>query len=499
MNGEGYNRGHMRSDKNKRVKGTPGFSKFTRFWSIIYLLAAGAFVWMLYYSNMLPNKYLYAATGVVALLTALTFPGLFFYRFKKSRRVICLVLSLLFIAGYGAGLYYLDGTLNFVSKVTSISVQTEDYYVVVKKDSTAKSEDDIKGQTVGTYLTNELNYSTAKNELQKDEDVKYDMSDSLSVLSGGLLNGKYKSIFISKGHFTTMCEQSNEFQSGSRILYTVKVKLDDKDITKQVDVTKQPFNIYVSGLDTEGTIDVTSRSDVNMIVTVNPKTHTVLLTSIPRDYQIHLKSKGGASDKLTHTGLYGVNETVNSVEELMGIDINYYLKVNYTTVVGLVNAIGGIDVNSDYTFTTSGMSTIYTFYEGKNHLDGSMALAFARERHAFADGDLQRNKDQQKVMAAVIKKATSSKTILTKYSSILGAVEDNMETNLSGNEIKSLVKMQLSDMSGWKIRKQDLVGTGTLTQCYSTGDYEVYVMEPDQTSIISAVDKIVGVMEGTNK
>ena len=154
------------------------------------------------------------------------------------------------------------------------------------------------------------------------------------------------------------------FRSDTKIIYTVEVEKETKDIVKDVNVTEEPFNVYISGLDTEGSISTVSRSDVNMIVTVNPKTHKVLLTSIPRDYEIKLPSKQNVLDKLTHTGLYGIEETIASVEQLMGIDINYYVKVNYTTVTKMVDAIGGIDINSDYAFTTHGMGVYYAFNEG---------------------------------------------------------------------------------------------------------------------------------------
>ena len=236
-----------------------------------------------------------------------------------------------------------------------------------------------------------------------------------------------------------------------------------------------------------------------MIVTVNPKTHTVLLTSIPRDYEIKLTSKDNAVDKLTHTGIYGIQQTIKSVEKLTGLDMNYYLKVNYTTVKKFIDAIGGVDVYSDYTFTTSGQGVYYTFYKGKNHLDGAHALAFARERHSFAAGDVQRNKDQAKIVEAVIKKASSSDTIMTKYSSILNACKDYMEINMTSKEIKSLVKMQLTNGYKWKIIKQNMTGNGVTEQCYSTGTYNVYVMQPTEKQIVKAVDKIVAVQDGTLK
>jgi len=273
----------------------------------------------------------------------------------------------------------------------------------------------------------------------------------------------------------------------------------DSKLAKRVNVTSQSYNVYISGMDTVGDINAVARSDVNMIMTINPKTHKILLTSIPRDYQIKLPSKNYALDKLTHTGLYGIDETIGAVKELTGLQMNYYVKVNYSTVMKLVDSIVGIDVVSEYTFTTSHMGSTpgfsrsngITFKKGKNHLNGKEALAFARERHAFADGDVQRNKDQQLVMQAILKKISSSKTLIMKYSGILGGIQNYMKTNFTGEEIRDLIKMQVRDMPSWSIEKQNLTGTGSAAICYSTGlDTTPSIIIPDQSSVNKAVEKI---------
>ncbi|BDF10378.1 MAG: LCP family protein [Emergencia timonensis] len=490
----------MRSDKHhKKNKESSSLHKFTKVWSILYLLVTIAFAGILVYMDLLPFKYLCMAIGIIAVLLLIIFPAMFFRNFKKSRKIISLVLSILLMLAYGAGIVYMSGTIDFFSKITKIGVQMEEYYVVARKDSDYKDENSIKGKTVQTYLSNELNYSEAKNKLKEVVDVKYEMTESLSELADGLIDQSYDTIFVSEAHYTTICSEKKNFRSDTKIIYTVEVEKETKDIVKDVNVTEEPFNVYISGLDTEGSISTVSRSDVNMIVTVNPKTHKVLLTSIPRDYEIKLPSKQNVLDKLTHTGLYGIEETIASVEQLMGIDINYYVKVNYTTVTKMVDAIGGIDINSDYAFTTHGMGVYYAFNEGENHLDGSMALAFARERKSFSDGDFQRNKNQQIVLEGVLKKALSSTTILTKYTSLLNAVEDNVEINMSQKDMQKLIKMQMDGMPSWNIQKQSITGTPDSKICFSTGDYYVAVVDVDQKSVISAVDKIVAVMEGEKK
>ena len=354
----------------------------------------------------------------------------------------------------------------------------------------------MMGKAVQTFLTNEINYSEAKNMLQEEANVTYEMIEDLSTLASGVLDGSYELIFISEAHYTTMCSENSSFKEGSKIVHTVKVPIETTNIAKDVNVTKDSFNIYVSGLDTEGSIDVVSRSDVNMIVTVNPRTHKVLLTSIPRDYYLELPDADGAKDKLTHTGVHGIKETIAAVEKMTGLDMNYYVKVNYTTVTSLVDAIGGIDVESDYTFVTHGMGVYYEFYEGTNYLDGARALAFARERKSFSDGDLQRNKNQQKVLEGILKKAISSTTILTRYTAILDSIEDCVEINMSQDDIRNLIKMQTDGMPSWDIEKQSIVGVSSSEVCYLDGmNLYASVVLQDQESIVSAVDRIIAVME----
>lgn len=256
----------------------------------------------------------------------------------------------------------------------------------------------------------------------------------------------------------------------------------------------EPFNIMITGIDVSGTIDEKGRSDVNMLVTVNPNTAQILMTSIPRDYMIYMPDKDYEMDKLTHTGFYGVDTTIQAEEDLLRTDINYYIKVNFTTVEKFIDAIGGIDVYSEYTF--SARYTPWTFYEGMNHMNGEQALAFARERKSFESGDNQRIRNQQAVVEAVIKKATSSTAMLLKYNDIVSSLKDYFKMSISAAEIKSLIKMQIADNPDWKIYKYSLSGVGDMLKTYSAPSEELYVMTRDQKSVSKARDLISGVIEG---
>ena len=253
-------------------------------------------------------------------------------------------------------------------------------------------------------------------------------------------------------------------------------------------INKGVFNVYISGIDTSGTISNVSRSDANIIATVNTNTHEILLTSIPRDYYVTLHSKG-AKDKLTHSGIYGINETVTTVEDLLDIDINYYVRVNFTTVIKLVDTLGGIQVYSDYDFTAQG----YHFNKGYNTLNGAEALAFSRERYSFASGDNQRVKNQQAVIEAIIDKVISPE-LLTRYTSILNSLEGSFQTNIEQNEISNLVKDQLSNMSSWTVKSNALTGTGSYGPTYSMGSTKLYIMLPSDSSVAEAKQKINAVL-----
>ena len=259
---------------------------------------------------------------------------------------------------------------------------------------------------------------------------------------------------------------------------------------KKVDLVNEPFNVYITGIDQweedEG-LDL-ERSDVNMIMTVNPVTKKILLTSIPRDSYVKLHT-AQQMDKLTHTGIYGVDETLNTVEDWFNIPINYYVKMNFTGAEDIINAIGGIKLYNPVAFNSSRKS--FEYETGWIIMSGREALFYARERKAFEGQDAMRVENQQRVMNAVLKKLTSSSTLLTNYSEIMAAAGKNLSTNMSSDEMTSLVKMQLADLSPWTIESQKITGeygedyVASLTQSQKFSIYR-----PDEDSVASCVEKI---------
>ena len=263
-------------------------------------------------------------------------------------------------------------------------------------------------------------------------------------------------------------------------------------------ITTEPFVVYLSGVDTRGELTENARSDVNILAVVNPVTKRVALVNTPRDYYVDLAGTDG-KDKLTHAGLYGVETSMQTLGSLYGIEVDEYVRINFAGFIDIVDALGGVDVYSDYTFTSVGSPGYYDptdFTEGWNHLDGRAALAFARERHAFATGDIQRGINQMKVIDAMLEKIKSP-ALLTNYSRLLAAVADNFVTSFSSGQIAALVRMQLSDFAAWDIQNYSVTGSSSSsTHCYSAQGQKLYVMLPDEASVDGARALIQSVLSG---
>ena len=313
------------------------------------------------------------------------------------------------------------------------------------------------------------------------------------MLADALYESKVDAIVVGQ-EYKSMLEANHEnFDNETKVIKSYEYDAKLSVTTKQTDVTESPFNVYVTGIDTYGSVNTVSRSDVNLIVTVNPKTKQILMTSIPRDCEIEL-DRNGKMDKLTHTGIYGTSETINTIENFLDMQINYYARTNFSGITNIIDALGGITVESDYSFET--LHGNYQIKKGKNEMDGDMALCFVRERYALPNGDFDRGKNQQKVLKAMMDKAMSPK-IITNFNNILSAIEGSFETDMSSNEIKSLINMQLNDMADWSIHDVQVQGKGYMTtKTYSMRGSEVYVMKPDKDQVKKIAELINSVEEG---
>ena len=429
------------SQKNSKGR-NPRLDSILKLLAFVYVVITIIFYIAVRKVNMLPTSYTVIFTIAEIVFTILMIRGILKNRKSLKINIICIIV-VLFVSGiYIYATNYLLATSSFLGKVFREVTETEQYYIIARKDSSYSKIEDVKGKDIYLFQIED----SVKKDLTDKVTVTLKSEESLTDLGKKLLNKDVDTVFVSLTQYEMLSEEIKEFKDNTKIIYIVNhdVKVSTKIETtdsKQT-INNGIFNVYISGIDTTGSINNVARSDANILATVNTKTHKVLLTSIPRDYYVTLHSKK-AKDKLTHSGIYGVSETVTTVEDLLDIDINYYVRVNFTTLIKLVDTLGGVSVYSDYNFTTAG----YTFSKGYNRLNGKEALAFSRERYSFTDGDNQRVKNQQKVIEAIINKVLDSKTILTKYTSILNSMEGSFQTNISQDEVSKLVQDQLNNMS----------------------------------------------------
>lgn len=455
--------------------------------SLILLLVSTLFCCLICYINLLPAKYL---TLVLIAIFLFTIFNAFFLNIKRLKRKVKKVLSffsLIAIFIMVIGMFYLCRTLGVLNGNGESKYKLENYSVIVLKNSNYKKIQNLKNKTIG-YYKNSVGSEDSRKYLNEKVNSKFESYSSPSSLEQDLIDSKVDSILIEDSVLEIMKEESKSFSNNIKVIYTFSIKIKSESTLKDVDVTEKPFAIYISGIDTYGEINSVSRSDVNIVAVINPTTKQILLISVPRDYYVQLHGTTGYKDKLTHAGIYGIDMSVKTLEDLLDLEINYYLKVNFTSVIDIVDALGGLEVYSEYTFISY---SNFSFKEGYNKVNGEQALDFARTRKAFADGDRQRGKNQQALIEAIIRKATN-KSIIVKYNSLLSAIDGKYQTNMSTKKITALIKMQLDDMSPWNITSYSLSGTDSTNYTY-TYNQLLYVMEPD----IESVDEVKTLIQST--
>lgn len=446
-------------------------------------------------NGLVPMKYIVLAGIGLAVAFAVAF-GLQFL--KNKWNIAGIVLSVLVSVAAIAGIIALFQVERFMKEVGGAEYKTDNMIVVVREEDAAKSLDDAENYSFGIQTSLDKD----NNQLMI-EDMEKKLNRKLKTLSystvieeaEALLDGKADAIIYNEAFTGVLDEAIEGYSEKVRVLYQygiqskVEVPTKDDQETKNVE---EPFNVYISGIDVEGTITTTSRSDVNIIMTVNPNTKKILLTTTPRDYYVQIPEiSGEAKDKLTHAGIYGVDASMRTLGSLYGIDIRYYAKVNFTSLIKIVDALGGVDVNSDYAFKA--MHGGYTFHEGVNHLDGDAALAFSRERYSFSAGDNQRGKNQEAVLTAILNKAMSP-AILKNATSILARVSDSVETNMTDKEMAKFINMQLADNASWTIESVAATGSGDMLPCFSSGSQPLSVMHPDYDSVSAIADQMKNIL-----
>lgn len=437
--------------------------------TLLYIAAAIAVILV----GIAPLKYLVpvlilSGIGVAVLVrTAL--------RKKPSTRrsVVLIVLSLL-LALVSMYIYSAARSVSSFFEGVQPGDSYETYSIVAEKDRHIR----LASATSAALLQNDPYINDVKTGLaSKTPATPRLYADTTSIMLA--LEGSKTDTAVFNSASMGLLEDNYAKFASLEVLATFRIKIQGHQ-TEDVDITK-PFAVYISGIDTYGDIATVSRSDVNMLAVVNPVQHKILLVNTPRDYYVQLHGTTGTRDKLTHAGIYGIDMSRQTLEDLYEVPIKYFIRINFSSLVNIVDTIGGVDVYSERAFTS--------FRQGHNHLDGKRALEFARERYSFAEGDRQRGRNQQLVIEAIVSKL-SQPSVAVKYQSILGSLRGALQTNMSSEVMARFANTQLNDMRGWYVESISVDGTGKTAPTYSMGSLPLYVMEPDKQTLDTAQSTI---------
>ena len=458
--------------------------------TVIYSLVFLVLSYYVYKLNIIPIKYLIIIYGLISLSSILLIYNIF-----KSRKIVSIISSILLVVMtiiLTLVTYYLNNTYHFLTR-TQVKYDTLSYSVLVLNNSGITKLKELENKNI-SYLKDNYN-EEIKNNIIKQINYQEIIVSDLSKLYESLNKNETDAIILEESYITLANEEIDSFKDNTKIIYTFKVKVDAYKEESNIDVLENPFIVYISGIDQYGSVNsVRGRSDVNQLLVINPKTHKILIVNTPRDYYVQLAGTTGLRDKLTHAGIYGIDKSIATIENVYGIDINHYIRINFDTLIKVVDVLGGIDIYSDKAFIPWTNKKVY-INEGWNHLNGKEALAYSRERKTYVDGDHHRGRNQQQVIEAIISKLTSTTTFLSKYNSILNSLDGSFQTDMDINLITSFIKYQLDKMPSWNIESVGANGFNSWNYTYSMGyNYYLWVMEPDWDSINKIKNKIEGVL-----
>lgn len=450
---------------------------------LAYLLAvASSFLVVvgLAQSGVVPLRYVLAVLAGYA--TVLTVLGWLAFRRTRSHAVLGGVLAVaLLLSGANVYAYTMGRSVqDFLGAVQQPQASYVEYSIFAHKDRPVSLD---TAQTMSMISSDPL-YVAAREAAARETPAEVSVVSDLTSLTEQIRTDATQLATARSAYLEVLRENNPEFYESVVVLGTFRVKGDSAGIGT-LDVSK-PFVVYISGIDTYGDIGTSSRSDVNMLAVVNPAKRTMLLVNTPRDYYVQLHGTAGTPDKLTHAGIYGIHTSRQTLEDLYEVEIPHYMRVNFTSLVKLIDTIGPIEVQSDYAFKD--------FQAGPNTLDSKRALEFARERYSFADGDRQRGKNQQLVIEAIVAKLGEPGNI-TRYPTILGTLRGSLQTDISQESLKELVRLQLGDMKRWQVESISVDGTGAMLPTHSMGSQPLYVMVPDQNTVQAARSAILDSMK----
>lgn len=431
--------------------------------------------------GMMPTGYIIT---ILIIVGAILIVSIFAMKRKWSNIVMIIISGIACCVMIYAAMFTGE-FIKTIDKVTGKASDVTTIKVAVLKDSRYDSLEDLEGKTL-SYSASDEEDTIDKVIADINEHVSgcdYTKSQNLMNLADDLRSGDTDAIIVNEGQVAMFDEVDGyeTFKDEIKYIYSI-------DITKSVEISEDSlgdvFTLYISGIDTYGSPAATSRSDVNIIAVVNRKTKHIQLINTPRDAYVYLPNSGDMKDKPTHAGIYGIENSMQTIGDLYDIDLDGYMRVNFTGFQEIIDSIGGVDVYSDQDFTVAGGG--FSFVKGMNHMNGIEALAFARERKSLENGDSQRGIHQMRVIEAIISKLTSSGELLSNYKGVLGGLSESMQTSVPSGTIYGMINQQLSDSSGWNIDSYAVTGTGTNAETYSMPGTQLYVFIPDEDSIEEA-------------
>lgn len=462
--------------------------KVSKIFFILSIIASIVLAFMVVSNGILPGKYRMILIGILIL-----FELLLFFLLKKSETgtlVGLIVLAVFSIIINSFASYYIYSSINAIEDINRKQNKEEiNMSLVVLKDSKFKTIDDIKDELVKTGIEqDEKNIKDFEKVLAKDRDIDLNFEDSKTYIEAAneLMDGNAQVILLNESYRGIINDQIEDFDEKTKVLDSFTEEVNVDDITKKVNENGS-FNVYISGIDTYGALTRVSRSDVNLILTVNPTSRKMLITTVPRDSYVKIAGGGNdQKDKLTHAGVYGIDSSVKTLENLFNTDINYYARVNFSTFMQVIDVLNGVDVYNDQAFSSRG----HDFPVGNIHLDGEKALVFARERYSLERGDLDRGRNQEKVLKAMIEKSLSP-SILLNYNDFLDIMITSTDTNMTRDKIIELVNQQIDSGKSWQIDTIEVKGKGQMgLPSYAMPGSNLYMHVLDDDSVENVSKKI---------
>ena len=489
----------------RRQSARSSTNRFGSFCLVLQALVSVIFMIVVVLLDMLPLNYLALVAMILVFLWCIAFTS---QAVRKKKGIAGKIYSLVLVCVLALGTFNIAEANNMLSMITGGNVRVDKMAVAVRADDPAETIEDAMDYNFGVqFQQGGDNIQTAVTKLQEELGTTLEVTecDSVQDQAQALINGQVDAIIYNEAYTELMEGSVDDFTHNTKVIYEMSIETKlDLGIGTDSSLTNEPFTVYISGIDTYGEVTETSRSDVNIIAVVNPKTHQILLITTPRDSYVPLYGPSsqipeysqGSMDKLTHAGVYGIETSMETLGKLYDTDINYYVRLNFTSLIDIVDILGGIDVDSEFAFTTGDESgAVVEVHEGTNHFDGKQALAFSRERHALEDGDNQRGKNQQAVITAMLKKVISP-TMLLRASTLMNQVSKDVEMNVTQSQLNALIRNQLRTNADWTIQSVALSGEGGQDYCYSAPDQLLYVMYPDETELQKIIDLANVVEEG---